>query len=63
VGVSIDFLSRFESYRLLDTHPVHARSVTVEFREYDMLDDEDFIGPNYLAVNENLKEQIRILGS
>jgi hypothetical protein len=35
----------------------------VEFREYDMLDDEDFIGPNYLAVNENLKEQIRILGS
>jgi hypothetical protein len=35
----------------------------VEFREYDMSSDEDFIGPNYVAVNADLKEQIRILGN
>jgi FkbM family methyltransferase len=35
----------------------------VEFREYDMSSDEDFIGPNYLAVNADLKEHIHILGN
>lgn len=35
----------------------------VEFREYDISSDEDFIGPNYVAVNADLKEQIRILGN
>ena len=35
----------------------------VEFREYDMSSDEDFIGPNYVAVNADLKEKIHLLGN
>jgi FkbM family methyltransferase len=34
-----------------------------EFREYDMTTDEDFIGPNFLAVNADLKNLIGALGN
>lgn len=34
-----------------------------EFREYDMSNDEDFIGSNFLAVNTDLKDLIGLLGS